>query len=143
MKRQVRFLQFFLVVMLCFSFCACRPFVSQDARALAEYLQWFDEPEKLPIIAFEKAEFDDEIMYYLDRGPYEEGDTESVKLIIVYNKSTGIYKNCFLLDMQYGLNPDVKEQWEARDKTSKNMHVFSEEEISAIAKEAAEYCKSK
>ena len=119
---------------------SCGAGYSLDARALAEYLQYFDRPEELPIIAFEKAEFKGAVYYYLDRGPYEPDDEASVKMILVYDVASKTFKNNFWLDMEYGLRPEVLEQWKKRDKEAKSVHIFTRAEIDDLVKEAIEYC---
>ena len=132
-----------LLIVLIISFASCGDKTSADGKAVAEYLQWFEYPENLPIYSIEKAEFKDEVFYYISRGPYDSLDPETVDLIVVYYPSQKTYKTRFWLDMEYGLNTEVKEQWEKRESTAKSIHVFTKEEIEAVRNEAIEYCKSK
>ena len=143
MKNKIRFLSFILLSFLLVAFPSCGDKYSADAKALANYMQFFDQPENLPILSMEKAEFSNEVYYYISRGPYDSTDPDAIDLIIVYNKETKTYKRCFLLDIQFGLNADVGKQWESRSTSAISTHVFTDEEIESVTAEAIDYCKTK
>lgn len=140
MKKSLRILCLVLLWLTLFSLASCGS-GADDAKALANYLQYFDEPGSVPIHAYEKAEFMEAVYYYLDRGACEPDDPESVKLIIVYDKKQKTYTNYFVVDMEYGLHTEFLTRWEGRQYNAKSITVFSEEEIRSIVEKAAEYCK--
>ena len=113
-----------------------------DVRAVADYIQWFDQPENVVIYSIEKAVFKNTVFYYISRGAYNFSDPYKVDLIVVYYPESNTFQTFFLQDMEYGLHTDIKEQWESREKSARSVHVFTEEEIEAVRKHSIEYLNS-
>ena len=140
MKKSLRILCLVLLWLTLFFLASCGS-GADDAKALANYLRDFDEPENVPINSLEKAVFTGSVYYYLDRGPCEPGDPESVKLIIVYDMEERSYRNYFVADMEHGLHPEILARGEGWQYNAKSFTVFSEEEIRSLVEEAVKYCK--
>ena len=140
MSKKVKFGSLLLVVILLFSFSACRLIYSDDVVTLAEYLKYFDNPEDVVINKLERVEFEKTTIYYMSWSEYQESDEDEVELLIVYNHESYKVKNCFMLDMEYGEHPDIKALWDSRETKAISSYTYSAEEIKTLVSDVADYC---
>lgn len=129
----------FLLCLALFSLVSCTREYEAEAKALARYSRYFDETQSLTVLAFEKAVYEDRVLYYIERGPCGEGDTEPVRLLIVRGRGGGEYETHFFADMEYGLHPENLRYWEHRAELAESVRVYSADEIAVIAEMAEEY----
>ena len=140
MIKKIKILSLVLVVISLFNFSACRLIYSDDVVSIAEYLKHFDRPEDVVINKLERVEFENTTIYYMSWSEYQESDEDEVELLIVYNHESYKVKNCFMLDMEYGKDPDIKELWDSRETKAISSYTYSAEEIEKLVSEIADYC---
>ena len=137
-------ISFVLTIIMLTGFASCGKTYSDDTIAIAGYLNFFDRPEDVTVNRIEKWEFENEIIFYLSRDKYDEHDADEVELLLVYYPSSKETKTAFFLDMEYGMNPDIKALWDSRETKAISSHVFSDDEVASVITEVIEYCsKSK
>lgn len=143
MNARIKVISVVLVVFTLLSFSSCGRKYSDDAIAIAGYLQNFDEPENVVINKAERYVFENETIYYLSRGKYDEYDSaEEIELLIVYEPSSQTTQTAFFLDMEYGMYEKIKAMWDSRETQAISSYVFTDEEIKSIIAEASEYCNN-
>ena len=76
----------------------------------------------------------------MSRSESLESEAEEIELLIVYDHESDEVKNCFFLDMEYGMHPDIKALWDSRETKAKSSYTYSEEEIKQLIVEVADYC---
>ena len=140
MSKGIRIISVLLIAVTLFGFSSCGKKYSDDAIAIAGYLQYFDKPENVIVNKIEKCVFADETIYYVSRSKYQELEADEIELLIVYYPSSRTTKTAFFLDMEYGMHADIKALWDSRDTKATSTHVFSADEIKSVTAEASEYC---
>ena len=140
MSKMVKVVSLLLVVFSLFSFSACRLIYSDDVVTLAEYLKYFDKPEDIVINKLERVEFENTTIYYVSRSEYQELEEDEIELLIVYDHKSDTVKNSFMLDMEYGMNPDIKALWDSRETKAVSSYTYSAEEIKTLVSDVADYC---
>ena len=140
MSKKVKFVSLLLVVILFFSFSACRLIYSDDVVTLAEYLKYFDNPEDVVINKLERIEFENKTIYYMSRSEYQELEAEEIELLIVYDHESDKVKNAFMLDMESGMHSDIKSLWDSRETKAISSYTYSAEEIKTLVSDVADYC---
>lgn len=140
MSKKVKFVSLLLVVILFFSFSACRLIYSDDVVTLAEYLKYFDNPEDVVINKLERVEFENKTIYYMSRSEYQELEAEEIELLIVYDHESDKVKNAFMLDMESGMYSDIKSLWDSRETKAISSYTYSAEEIKTLVSDVADYC---
>ena len=140
MSKMFKVVSLLLVVFSLFSFSACRLIYSDDVVTLAEYLKYFDKPEDVVINKLERVEFKNKTIYYMSRSEYQELDEDETELLIVYDHESDKVKNCFMLDMEYGMYSDIKSLWDSRETKAISSYTYSAEEIKTLVSDVADYC---
>lgn len=142
MNAKIKIISVLLIICTLLSFSSCGKKYSDDVIAIAGYLQYFDKPENVVINKAERYVFENETIYYISRGKYDEYDSaDEIELLIVYDPSSKTSETAFFLDMEYGMHEDIKALWDSREIKATSSHVFTDEEIKSLIADAAEYCK--
>ena len=140
MSKKVKFVSLLLVVISLFTISGCRLIYSDDVVSIAEYLKHFDRPEDVVINKLERVEFENTTIYYMSWSEYQELEEDEIELLIVYDHKSDTVKNSFMLDMEYGMNPDIKALWDSRETKAVSSYTYSAEEIKTLVSDVADYC---
>ena len=76
----------------------------------------------------------------MSRSEYQELEEDEIELLIVYDHKSDTVKNSFMLDMEYGMNPDIKALWDSRETKAVSSYTYSAEEIKTLVSDVADYC---
>lgn len=141
MRSKIKILSALLALLTLFCFSSCDGTYSDDAIAIAGYLQYFDKPEDVVVNKIEKSVFENETIYYISRSKYDTYEADEIELLIVYDPQSKTTKTAFFLDMEHGLHADIKAAWDTRAANAISTQVFSQDEIKNVTAQAAEYCQ--
>jgi len=132
-----------LVALMLLFLTACREQddLSEDKTMMMRYLKYFDYPDILQIQQLDKYIASDAEVYYYIKWVYPEGgDLESYDHLIVYNRNTTLIDLAYFGDMESGLEPRAKEEWE-KLKDKQPDHTFTESEIETLKQTAIKHNK--
>ncbi|MGI6787270.1 MAG: hypothetical protein ACOX5X_01790 [Acholeplasmataceae bacterium] len=102
----------FVSILLFLSLTSCkRSQYDNEITAITRFLKYHQEPV-LAINTLEKHEISKSEIYYFVNWGYPEEDEKTRELLIVYNPKTKHFELSFFPDMEMGLSPNVKKNWD-------------------------------
>ncbi len=114
---------------------------NEDIIAIGQYLARFKDGKRFTLTGLEKAEIDDDIVYYNISGTsiHSDGEIVNVALILEYNRSFQIIDLHFWEDFEIGIGLDTKQKWEECSQKENGVKHYSDEEVVEMREKAEEY----